>query len=90
MSEAPKSDQPTLSPTEKKAQEVTRQSTAALELPFTLVGAVLLGGVLGYFLDKWLHTGPWFLVILGAVGFYGGVREVLRRLPAEAGSNRGQ
>jgi F0F1-type ATP synthase assembly protein I len=74
----------------KKSEDVTRQSALALELPFTLVGAVVVGGALGYFLDKWLHTGPWLLVILGAAGFYGGVREVIRRLPGDGGPKRGQ
>jgi len=36
-----------------------------MELPFTIVGAVLLGGVLGYFLDRWLHTKLIFTLILG-------------------------
>ena len=74
----------------KKAEDVTRQSALALELPFTLVGAVVVGGALGYLLDKWLHTSPWLVVILGAVGFYGGVREVIRRLPGDGGPKRGQ
>jgi len=50
-------------------------------LPFTLVGAVVIGGLIGYFLDKWLHTSPWLLFVLGATGFIAGVREVLRRMP---------
>jgi F0F1-type ATP synthase assembly protein I len=51
-----------------------------MELPFTIVGAVLLGGVLGYFLDHWLHTKLIFTLILGGLGFAGGLKEVLRRL----------
>ena len=56
-----------------------------MELPFTLVGAVIVGGGIGYFLDKWLHTSPWLMMALGAIGFVGGVREVIRRLPADGG-----
>jgi F0F1-type ATP synthase assembly protein I len=52
----------------------------ALELPFTIVGAVVVGGLLGYFLDHWLHTKVTFTLILGILGFAAGVREVLRRL----------
>ncbi len=52
-----------------------------MELPFTLVGAVIFAGLIGFFLDKWLHTKPVFMLILGAVGFFAGVREVVRRLP---------
>ena len=84
----PGSSKPSL--TRKKAEDATRQSALALELPFTLVGAVLVGGALGYFLDKWLHTGPWLLVILGGAGFCGGVREVIRRLPGDDGSKSGR
>jgi len=52
----------------------------ALELPFLLVSAILVGGAFGYFLDRWLGTKPVFLIILGGVGFYAGVRDLLRRL----------
>jgi len=54
-----------------------------MELPFTLVGAVAFGGLLGFFLDKWLHTKPWLMLVFGALGFFAGVREVIRRLPAK-------
>src|ERR1700732_5182178 len=41
-----------------KANNFSNQFAMAMELPFVLVGAVLLGGVLGYFLDRWLHPTP--------------------------------
>ena len=71
------------SPVLEKTKQVTNDSAIAMELPFTLVGAVVFGGLLGYFLDKWLHTAPWLLVIFGGLGFVAGVREVIRRLPAK-------
>ena len=52
----------------------------ALELPFVLVSAIVVGGVFGYFVDRWLGTKPAFLLILGGLGFYAGVRDVLRRV----------
>lgn len=67
------------------ARKIADKSGIALELPFTLVGAVIVGGGIGYFLDKWLHTSPWLMMALGAIGFVGGVREVIRRLPADGG-----
>ena len=73
-------------PAPKKQGEVASQSALGMELPFTFVGAVIFGGVLGYFLDRWLHTKPWLMLVFGAVGFYAGLREVLRRLP---GGNTG-
>jgi ATP synthase protein I len=54
----------------------------AFELPFTLAGALAVGVALGYFLDRWLHTKPIFMLVFGALGFAAGVREVLRRVPA--------
>ena len=68
------------SPQVHKAKKYGNEAALALELPFTIVGAVLLGGLLGYFLDRWLHTKLIFTLILGGLGFYGGLREVLRRL----------
>jgi F0F1-type ATP synthase assembly protein I len=70
-----------LSPEEQKVKKYSTTTALALELPFTIVGAVLVGGVLGYFLDHWLHTNWVFTLILGGLGFAGGVREVIRRLP---------
>ena len=66
----------------QKAKAVSNQASLAMELPFTLVAAVVFGGGLGFFLDRWLHTKPIFMIILGGLGFFAGVREVIRRLPA--------
>ena len=68
------------SPEVAKAKKYSSQAALAMELPFTIVGAVLLGGLLGYFLDHWLHTKMIFTLALGALGFAGGLKEVLRRL----------
>jgi ATP synthase protein I len=57
-----------------------RQIEMAMELPFLLVGGALVGGLFGYLLDRWLHTKPWLMLIVGGVGFAVGVRDMLRRL----------
>lgn len=70
---------------EKKTsqQEVVRDMTMktglAMELPVTIVGAIVLGGFLGYLLDRWLHTAPWFLIGGGAFGFASAIFEIVRR-----------
>lgn len=74
---------PQSAPSDKRVQDFGNQSALAMELPFTLVGAVVFGGLLGYFLDKWLHTGPWLMMVLGGLGFVAGIREVIRRLPTK-------
>jgi len=65
---------------EQKVKKYASNTALALELPFTIVGAVVVGGLLGYFLDHWLHTKVTFTLILGILGFVAGLREVLRRL----------
>jgi F0F1-type ATP synthase assembly protein I len=80
LDDRPDAPQPT-SPQVAKAKKVFTPAELALELPFTLVGATVLGGALGYFLDHRLHTHWVFTLILGGLGFAGGLREVLRRLP---------
>jgi F0F1-type ATP synthase assembly protein I len=79
VDETPNSSGPK-SPEVAKAKKYSSQAALAMELPFTIVGAVLLGGLLGYFLDHWLHTKLIFTLALGALGFAGGLKEVLRRL----------
>ena len=86
MSEDDKQDKTEpLTPELQKARKYSNQTALALELPFTIVGAVMLGGVLGYFLDRWLHTKMVFTLVLGLLGFAGGLKEVLRRL-SQSGS----
>jgi ATP synthase protein I len=71
-----------------KTNNFSNQFAMAMELPFVLVGAVLLGGVLGFFLDRWLHTKPFLMLLFGALGFFGGVREIIRRLPGGSAPKR--
>ena len=56
------------------------QLASALDLPFVLVGAVVIGAGGGYLLDQRLGTSPVLALILGALGFAAGMYEVLRRL----------
>jgi ATP synthase protein I len=56
------------------------QLAAVLDLPFVLVGAVVIGAGAGYLLDRRLGTSPVLTLILGALGFAAGMYEVLRRL----------
>jgi F0F1-type ATP synthase assembly protein I len=77
------SDDPNESPKLTKSQKVVRdmaqQSGLAMELPFTIVGAILFAGFLGFLADKWLHTSPWLLIVGGALGFLSSIMEITRR-----------
>ena len=69
-----------VAPIVQKAKDSSNEAAIAMELPFVLVSAMVVGGLLGYFLDRWLHTKPIFLLIMGGIGFFAGVRDVLRRV----------
>lgn len=71
---------PTQPPPRKTPGSFAKQFALATELPFVLVGGALAGGFFGYLLDRWWHTKPWMMILLGAVGFFAGLRDVLRRL----------
>jgi ATP synthase protein I len=76
---ANRNDDPTAA--EKQARGFSQQFATAMELPFVMVGCIVVGGLIGFALDRWLHTKPYLMLIFGALGFIGGVRDVLRRLP---------
>jgi len=67
-------------PSGKRRAGFYRAFALAMELPFIPVAAVVIGGGLGYLLDKRLGTGPVFVLVFGALGFAAGIREVVRRL----------
>lgn len=55
-------------------QENLRRSGPAAVAGYTLIGSILLLGGIGYALDAWRGTSPWFLIgglLLGLiVGFF--------------------
>lgn len=55
-------------------QHTAEQAGPAAGAGYTLIGAILLLGGLGYAVDRWLGTTPWFLLgglLLGVVvGMY--------------------
>jgi len=71
----------------QKAKEASSQAALALELPFSFVGAVMVGGLIGYFLDGWLHTSPWLMIVFGCLGFAGGILEIVRRFGPKNSDN---
>ena len=55
-------------------RELGKYSALGLELAI----AVVLGLAIGYYLDKWLGTGPWMTVVWIGIGFAAGVRSLYR------------
>ncbi|MDE3170298.1 MAG: AtpZ/AtpI family protein [Acidobacteriota bacterium] len=50
----------------------------AWTLPFELVVPTIVGGGIGYLIDRWAHTGPLLLLIIGFLGFGVGLRNMLK------------
>jgi F0F1-type ATP synthase assembly protein I len=63
-------------------ENITR-SGSVIAASYTLVGGILLLGGIGYAVDRWRGTAPWFLLtglLLGVVvGFYELAKTVYRR-----------
>jgi ATP synthase protein I len=58
--------------------EENRKSGIAYAAGFTLFASVVSVGALGWFLDKWLGSQPWLLVIGIALGSAIGLFEFVR------------
>ena len=58
----------------KSLQTTISRSGPAATVSYTLIGAIVLLGGIGYAVDEWRGTSPWFLLgglVLGLiVGFY--------------------
>ena len=67
----------------KSLQDNARRSGPAAAASYTLIGAIMLLGGIGYAIDRWRGTSPGFLLgglMLGlAVGFYELARAVWRK-----------
>ena len=55
-------------------RELGKYSALGLEMALSVV----IGMGIGYYLDRWLGTGPWLTVIWIGLGFAAGVRSLYR------------
>jgi len=58
----------------------------ALRFTVELLSGIAVGGALGYFLDRWLHTFPWIFIL----GFFIGAAAGFRNLVREANRDEGR
>jgi ATP synthase protein I len=61
-----------------KASGDAKAFAIAWTLPFTLVVPMFVGGGIGYLLDRWLHTKPLCMLVLGILGLGIGVRDLVK------------
>ena len=62
----------------------------ALRLAAEMVSALIVGGAIGWFLDRWLGTKPWLLLVFLLLGAIAGMLNAYRaamRMSAEHESN---
>lgn len=67
--------------------KLIRQIGLALQLPMMLVAPIVVGALIGYFLDAWLHTKPFIMILLIVVGFIVGLRDTLKSISKEEKRN---
>lgn len=63
-----------------------RAMGAAMRMATELVLAVVAGGAIGWFLDGWLGTRPWLLILFFLLGFAAGLKNVFRAASKTGGS----
>ncbi len=51
---------------------------SAFRLGTELVAAVLVGTIIGFILDNWFGTKPWFIIIFFFIGVIAGILNVIR------------
>lgn len=62
---------------DEKDNSVYKQLFNASTVGMALVAGMLVGGAIGYFLDKWLGTSPWLLFIFLIFGVIAGIKNAI-------------
>jgi ATP synthase protein I len=62
-----------------KRDGIKREESRGWSVAAEFVGAMLVGGFIGWVIDRWAGTGPWGMIVLLLLGFVTGLRSVLRQ-----------
>lgn len=62
---------------DKKDESVYKQLLNASTVGMALVSGMVVGGAMGYFLDKWLDTSPFLLFIFLIFGIIAGIKNAI-------------
>ena len=62
----------------------------ALRIATEFVVAVIVGGAIGWYLDDWLGTKPWLMVVFFFLGVGAGFLNVFRAAAAMSNDNAGE
>ena len=83
MSPATKNDLTDKQRKEQERRERAKQLGSVIlvsQLGLTMVGSILLGLLIGFYLDKWLNTKPVFIIIFILLGVVGGGYQAYRQI----------
>ncbi len=61
-------------------QKIVKQSGPAASASYTLVGSIIMLGLLGYFLDDLFQTKPWLLLLGLLIGLATGFYELVKAI----------
>lgn len=79
-------------PNQGKPSGALEMLSTAGTIGLQLVVSTFIGLAMGYFLDKWLGTSPWLLIVFLILGIVAGFRDVFReakRLQSKDGEGPG-
>jgi len=62
----------------KDQREFWRVAALLSTMGMVLVASTFVGFLAGYYLDRWLHTSPWFAIVGLLLGIIAGFRELIR------------
>lgn len=62
----------------KITEQKGNASGAAIRAAADLTAALLVGGFIGYWADRWLHTTPLFMIVFFFLGFAAGFLNIYR------------
>lgn len=62
----------------KVAKELTKAWALGVAITLMVILPIVLGGVIGFFMDRWLHTMPIFFIVFLSFGVVASARSALK------------
>jgi ATP synthase protein I len=66
-----------------KARQGGAAAGRGMKAAAEMIGGVVVGGVLGWYLDQWLNTKPWLFILFFLLGSAAGMLNIIRSAKRE-------